>query len=44
LFDQKANIEFFHRFVGGKILPGKNKETTIVFEIYEDGALIERIT
>jgi len=31
------------RFVGGKVLPDKKKETTLVFEIYEGGDLLERI-
>ncbi len=31
------------RLVGGRVLPGQRKETILVFEIYEDGELIERI-
>jgi SAM-dependent methyltransferase len=31
------------RFVGGRVLPEQRKETRLVFEVYEDGALIERI-
>ncbi len=40
---QVGNREY-RRFVGGKILPGKKKETRLIFEIHEDGALIERIS
>jgi SAM-dependent methyltransferase len=32
-----------HRFVGGRVLPQQRKETQLVFEVYQDGALIERI-
>jgi SAM-dependent methyltransferase len=31
------------RFVGGRMLPAQRKETRLVFEVYEDGTLIERI-
>ena len=31
------------RFVGGRVLPEKRKETRLVFEVYQEGALIERI-
>ena len=31
------------RFVGGRVLPQQRKETRLVFEVYQDGALIERI-
>jgi SAM-dependent methyltransferase len=31
------------RFVGGRVLPEQRKETRLVFEIYRDGALVERI-
>ena len=31
------------RFVGGRVLPGQRKETHLVFEVYRDGALVERI-
>lgn len=31
------------RFVGGKVLPGKKKEVELVFEVYRDGEMIERI-
>lgn len=31
------------RFVGGRMLPEQRKETRLVFEVYEEGTLIERI-
>lgn len=31
------------RFMGGRVLPGQRKETQLVFEVYQDGVLIERI-
>jgi hypothetical protein len=31
------------RFVGGKVLPNGQKETHIVFEVYADGALVDRV-
>jgi SAM-dependent methyltransferase len=31
------------RFVGGRVLSGRGKETYLVFEIYEAGELVERI-
>jgi SAM-dependent methyltransferase len=31
------------RFVGGKVLPGKRKETMLVFETYRDGELVDWI-
>lgn len=31
------------RFVGGQVLPERRKETRLVFEVHEDGVLIERI-
>lgn len=31
------------RLVGGRVLPGQIKETLLVFEVYEDGELVERI-
>jgi SAM-dependent methyltransferase len=31
------------RLVGGQVLPGRRKETVLVFETYERGALVERI-
>jgi SAM-dependent methyltransferase len=31
------------RFVGGRVLPEQRKETRLVFEVYQDGALLERI-
>lgn len=31
------------RFVGGRTLPGGKKETLLVFEVYEQGTLVERI-
>lgn len=31
------------RFVGGRVLSEQRKETQLVFEVYQDGALIERI-
>ena len=33
----------YRRLVGGKVLPGKKKETQLVFEAYEDGELIQQI-
>jgi hypothetical protein len=29
--------------VGGRLLPGRRKETDLVFEVYEDGRLVDRI-
>jgi SAM-dependent methyltransferase len=31
------------RFVGGRVLPKGRRETRLVFEVYEEGALVERI-
>jgi SAM-dependent methyltransferase len=31
------------RFVGGRAVPGHRRETQLVFEVYEDGELVERI-
>ena len=31
------------RFVGGKVLPGKRKETVLIFETYQGGLLVDRI-
>jgi SAM-dependent methyltransferase len=31
------------RLVGGQVLPGRRKETVLVFETYERGALVDRI-
>jgi SAM-dependent methyltransferase len=31
------------RFVGGRVLPGKKKEVVLVFEVYENGEMVERI-
>jgi len=31
------------RFVGGKVLPGQKKEVTLVFEVVQDGQIVERI-
>ncbi len=31
------------RFVGGQLLPEQRKETHLVFEVYENGVLIERV-
>ena len=31
------------RLVGGKVIPGRKKETQLVFQAYEDGELVERI-
>jgi SAM-dependent methyltransferase len=31
------------RFVGGRALPGGRKETRLLFETYQDGALVERV-
>lgn len=31
------------RLVGGRLLPGDKKETTLVFEVYERGELVDRI-
>ena len=39
----QAGIREYRRFVGGKVLPGHKMETQLVFEIYEDGKLTERI-
>lgn len=39
----QAGTKDYRRFVGGKLLSGNKKETQLVFEVYEDGELIERI-
>ncbi len=31
------------RFVGGRVLPGERKEVNLVFEVYRDGEMVERI-
>lgn len=33
----------YRRYVGGKILPGNKKETQLIFEVHEDGELIQRL-
>ncbi len=39
----KVGAREYRRFVGGKLLPGDRKETTLLFEVYEGGELVERI-
>jgi SAM-dependent methyltransferase len=39
----KNGNRIYQRFVGSKLLPGNQKETKLIFEVYEDGKLIERI-
>ena len=39
----RAGGREIRRFVGGQVLPEQRKETWLVFEVYQDGALIERI-
>jgi hypothetical protein len=39
----RAGGRQIRRFVGGQVLQGKRKETQLIFEVYQDGALIERI-
>jgi len=31
------------RLVGGQVLPGRRKETVLVFEVYERGVLVDRV-
>jgi SAM-dependent methyltransferase len=39
----RAGAREIRRFVGGGMLPDKRKETLLIFEVYEDGKLAERI-
>jgi SAM-dependent methyltransferase len=39
----RVGTKEYQRLVGGKVLPGKKKETQLVFEACEDGELVERI-
>ena len=39
----KVGTREYRRLVGGAVLPGQRKETRLVFEIYEDGVLKEKI-
>jgi SAM-dependent methyltransferase len=39
----QAGDEEIHRFVGGTVVPGQGKETVLVFEVYRDGEVLNRI-
>lgn len=39
----KVGNREYRRFVGGKLLPGDKKETVLIFKVYHDDELVERI-
>ena len=39
----KVGTGEYRRLVGGAVLPGQRKETRLIFEIYENGILIDKI-
>ena len=39
----KVGTREYRRLVGGAVLPGQRKETRLIFEIYENGILIDKI-